>query len=59
MMRFFAHAAGQKDLAHHIVDLVRAGVVELFALEIELGAAKMLGQPFGGNKADWDGPHNV
>ena len=31
----------------HIVDLVRAGVVELVALEIDLGAAEMLGQPLG------------
>jgi hypothetical protein len=30
-----------------VVDLVRAGVVELLALEIDLGAAEMLGQPLG------------
>ena len=42
-----AHAPGQQDLAHHIVDLVRAGVIELVALEVDLGAAQMLGQPLG------------
>ena len=42
-----AHAPRQQDLAHAIVDLVRAGVVELVALEIDLRAAQMLGQPFG------------
>jgi hypothetical protein len=34
-----AHALGQQDLAEHVVDLVRAGVVELLALEIDLRAA--------------------
>jgi len=42
-----AHALGEQDLADTIVDLVRTGVVELVALEIDLGAAEMLGQPFG------------
>ena len=42
-----AHAPRQQDLAHHIVDLVRAGMIELVALEIDLGAAQMLGQPLG------------
>ena len=42
-----AHAAGEQDLAHHIVDLVGAGVVELVALEIDLGAAQVLGQALG------------
>src|SRR6202035_1466815 len=30
--------------AEHVVDLVRAGVVELLALEVDFRAAKMLGQ---------------
>jgi hypothetical protein len=30
-----------------IVDLVRTGVIELVALEVDLGAAEMLGQPLG------------
>ena len=42
-----AHAARQHDLAKHVVDLVRAGMIELIALEIDLGAAEMLGQTFG------------
>ena len=42
-----AHAPGQQDLAHAIVDLVRAGVVEVLALQIDLGAAEMPGQPLG------------
>ncbi len=40
-----AHALGEKDLAQRIVDLVRAGMIELFALEIDLGAAQVLAQP--------------
>jgi hypothetical protein len=42
-----AHALGEQDLADAVVDLVRAGVVQLFALEIDLGAAEMLRQAFG------------
>ena len=42
-----AHAPGEQDLAEHVVDLVRAGVVELVALEIDLRAAELLGQPLG------------
>ena len=42
-----AHAAGQQDLAHAVVDLVRAGVVQLVALEVDLGAAEVPGQPLG------------
>ena len=34
-----AHAPGEQDLAEAVVDLVRAGVVQLLALEIDLGAA--------------------
>ena len=37
-----AHAPRQHDLAEHIVHLVRAGVVEVLALEIDLGPAAML-----------------
>ena len=42
-----AHAPREQDLAEHVVDLVRAGVIELFALEIDLRAAEMRGQPLG------------
>ena len=31
----------------HVVDLVRAGVIELVALEIDFGAAEMRGHPLG------------
>ena len=39
-----AHAAGQQDLAHAVVDLVRAGVIQLIALEPDVGATVVLGQ---------------
>ena len=43
-----AHAPGEQDLAHgRIVDLVRAGVIEFVALEIDLGAAEFLGDALG------------
>src|SRR3984893_4394339 len=42
-----AHAPRHHDLAQHIVDLVRAGVVQLLALEINLCAAEVLGEAFG------------
>ena len=42
-----AHPLGEQDLTEAIVDLVRAGVVELVALEVDLRAAEMLGQPLG------------
>ena len=42
-----AHAAGEQDLPDHVVDLVGAGVVELLALEVDLGAAEVFGQPLG------------
>ena len=42
-----AHAPGEQDLAQAIVDLVRAGVVELVALEVDFRAAEVLGQPLG------------
>ena len=42
-----AHAPRQQDLAHGVVDLMRAGVTEVLALEIDLRAAQLLGQSFG------------
>ena len=42
-----AHAPGEQDLADAVVDLVRAGVVELVALEVDPGAAEMRGEPLG------------
>src|SRR5690606_11856053 len=40
----FAHALGEENLAKAIVDLVRTGVVQLFALEPDLGAAEVLAE---------------
>ena len=42
-----AHPPRHHDLAEHVVDLVRAGVVQLLALEIDFRAAEMFGQPLG------------
>ncbi len=42
-----AHAPRQQNLAEHVVDLVRAGVIELLALQINLGAAAMRRKPLG------------
>ena len=58
-----AHALRQHDLAEHVVDLVRAGMIELVALEIDFGAAapagrrrclaQMLGEPLGEIERRW------
>ena len=42
-----AHALGQQCLAEGVVDLVRPGMVQIFPLEVDLGAAKLLAQSFG------------
>ena len=42
-----AHAPGDQDLAQAVVDLVRAGVVQLVALEVDPGAAQVLRQTLG------------
>ncbi len=42
-----AHALGQEDLADAVVDLVRAGVVQVFALQVDLRAAEVLGEALG------------
>ena len=42
-----AHALRQQRLADAIVDLVGAGVIEVFALEINPRATGRLGQPLG------------
>ena len=58
MMRRLTHAPREQDLPQHIVDLVRAGMVQIFALEVDLGTtasrpaaraidARMRGQPLG------------
>ncbi len=42
-----AHAPREQDLPEAIVDLVRAGVIEVFAFEINLRAAQMRGETLG------------
>ena len=42
----FAHPHGKQDLAEAIIDFVRAGMIELITLQINLRATKMLGQAF-------------
>ena len=44
---FFAHAAGEQCLTDSVVYLVRAGVVQVFALQPDLRTAQMLGQSRG------------
>jgi hypothetical protein len=39
-----AHAFREQDLGEGVVDLVRAGMTEVFALEVDLRAAQMLGE---------------
>ena len=54
---FFAHPFDQQALAHDIVGLVGAGVVEVFAFDVDLGPAEMAGQIFG--KGQRRGPAGV
>ena len=42
-----AHAPGEQPLAERVVDFVRAGVEEVFALEVDSGAAELLRQALG------------
>ena len=42
-----AHAPREQNLAERVVDLVRAGVEQVLALEIDFRAAEFLGQAFG------------
>ncbi|EXU83276.1 hypothetical protein AX23_07080 [Brucella melitensis 548] len=39
-----AHALGKQDLAKAIVDLVAAGMVQVFALEVDFSATQMFAQ---------------
>ncbi len=39
-----AHAFGEQGLTDGVVDLVSTGVVEILALQVNLGAAQLLGQ---------------
>ena len=40
---FLAEALGEQDLAERVVDLVRAGVQQVLALQVDLRAAEQLG----------------
>ena len=40
-----AHALGEQALAERVVDFVRAGVEQVFALEVDFGSAQLLGKP--------------
>ena len=42
-----AHLLGKERLAHRVVDLVRAGVVEILALEVDVRGAIVLGEALG------------
>ncbi len=42
-----AHLPGQQGLTEHIVDLVRPGVVQVFSLQEDACAARMLAEPRG------------
>ena len=39
------HALHEQALAEHVVRLVRAGVIQVFALDVDLSAAEVFGQP--------------
>ncbi len=43
----FAHAAGEEDLAEGVIDFVGAGMEEVFAFEVDAGAAQVAGEAFG------------
>src|SRR5215469_2729891 len=51
------HAAREQGLSDTVVDLVRAGVEEVFALEVDLGALQGLGETFGIEQ--WSGAASV
>ena len=52
-----AHALCEESLAQHVVDLVRARVAEVFALEVDPGAAAVIGQPL--REIEWGGAARV
>ncbi|MFM1944508.1 MAG: hypothetical protein RI897_3490 [Verrucomicrobiota bacterium] len=43
----FTHAFGEEDLSDGVIDFVGAGVEEVFAFEVDFGAAEGLGEAFG------------
>ena len=52
-----AHAAGQQDLAHAVVRLVRAGVVQFVALEVDFRPAQFFGEAAG--EPEWAGSPDI
>ena len=44
---FLAHVFCQQSLAHAVVELVGAGMIEIFAFKIDSGAAKAVRQTLG------------
>src|SRR5690606_21312954 len=48
-----AHALCEQNLAEAVVDLVRTGVVQVFALEVDLRSAQMPRQSFGMVELRW------
>src|SRR5439155_15328089 len=48
-----AHAPRQQRLPDTVIDLVRAGVVEVLALQIDPGTAGLTRQPFGKGQGGW------
>ena len=53
----FSHSARQNDLPQHIVNLMRAGMVEFVAFHIDFGPAKMICEPF--RKIKWAGSADI
>ena len=43
----FAHASGQQNLSQTIIYLVRSGMVQFVAFQINFCTAKMLSEPLG------------
>jgi hypothetical protein len=52
-----AHAFGQQSLPQAIVDFVRTGMEQIFALEIDFGAAKFRCEP--SREEQWRWPAGV
>jgi hypothetical protein len=57
MMRFLPHALRQQSLTQGVIDLVRAGVQQVFALEVNLRPSQLLRQPLA--KVERRGPSRV
>src|SRR5439155_22043601 len=49
----FAHAQRQKTLAKAVIDLMRAGVIQIFALEVDLRPAPALHEACGKIERCW------